>query len=249
MLPPSPRPPPARGGGEENLLPLPLREGVGGRGPMISDEHLRPVHRPPDRHLAAGDRDPAGRRPWLSRAARLRPAGSRLPHHPGHHPASRRQPRDGGDPDHRLAGASVRPDPRPGHDDLAEFRGHQPDHPAIRPQPQHGFRRAGRAGRDQRRRRHAAGEPSVPSGLCQGEPGRCADPDAGADLRTHCRSTWSATPPIHCCSRNCPRSTASAGSPCRADCARRCACASIPPASPPTAWPWRTCAPPSPMPT
>jgi hypothetical protein len=55
------------------LSPLPLREGLG-RGPVISDEHLGPVHRPPDRHLAAGDCDPAGRRAWLSRAAHLRPA-------------------------------------------------------------------------------------------------------------------------------------------------------------------------------
>jgi nitrite reductase/ring-hydroxylating ferredoxin subunit len=30
--PPSPLPPPARGGGAEDLLPLPLREGEGGRG-------------------------------------------------------------------------------------------------------------------------------------------------------------------------------------------------------------------------
>ena len=38
------------------------------------DEHLRPLHRPSDRHLAAGDRDPAGRRAGLSRAAGVRPA-------------------------------------------------------------------------------------------------------------------------------------------------------------------------------
>ena len=49
---PSPQPPPARGRGVETNLALAR---------LKSDEHLRPVHRPADRHLAAGDRHPAGR--------------------------------------------------------------------------------------------------------------------------------------------------------------------------------------------
>ena len=55
---PSPQPPPARGGGAAQTLPLPLREGVGGRG-------LHPVTAAPI-HLA-GERlmlDPAGALYW-----------------------------------------------------------------------------------------------------------------------------------------------------------------------------------------
>ena len=82
------------------------------------EQHLRPIHRPPDRHLAAGARHPVVRRARLQLAPRLRPARGGLPHHPGHHPAPRRRPGNRRDPDHRLPGTPVRPDPRPGHDDL-----------------------------------------------------------------------------------------------------------------------------------
>ena len=238
-------PPPLAGGGwGEGARPP---SGVGGG--VTPDEHLRPLHRPPHRHLAAGGRHSAGRRPRLSRPARLRPAGSRFPHHPGHHPASGRQSGDGGDPDHRLAGTPVRPDPRPDHDDLAKLRGHQPDHPPVRPQSQHGFRRAGRAGRDQRRRRHAAGEPSLSAGLRQGEPGRCADPDAGAHLRLspdrrgqRRRRHIVAAETVRDRRRR-PRHRAGRTAPCRAR-ARRSRAPRLR-----TGSPWRTCAPRSPMPT
>ena len=43
-------------------------------------------------------------------------------------------------------------------------------------------RRAGGAGGDQRRRQSAAGRPAGAADLRQGQPGRRADPDAGADL-------------------------------------------------------------------
>ena len=68
------------------------------------------------------------------------------------------------------------------HDDLVELLRHQPDHAAIRPRPRHRRRRAGRAGRDQRRGLDPAAQPPLSADLCQGEPGRRADHDAGADL-------------------------------------------------------------------
>ena len=230
---PSPRPAPAGGGESGGFHDSPSPRGRGpGRG-VIQGEHLRPVHRPAHRHLAAGDRDPAHRRARLPRTAGLRAAGGRFPDHPGHDAASRRQPGNRRDADHRLARAPVRPDPRPGHHDLAELRGHQPDHAAVQPQPHHGFGRAGRAGGDQRGGGHAAGEPSLPADLLQGEPGRRTDPDARADLGLDADRHASATPPTRCCSRSCPRSTASGASPCRAGCARPCACGSIRRGSPP----------------
>ena len=150
---------------------------------LKSDEHFRTVHRPADRYVATGDRHPAWRSAGLSRTSSLCAARGRLPHRAGHHAASRREPGYRGDTDYRIAGAPVRPDPRAGHDDLAKFRGHQPDHPAVQSRPQHGFGRAGRAGGDQRRRGDVAREPPVSAGLRQGQSGRCTNPDAGADLR------------------------------------------------------------------
>ena len=55
-------------------------------------------------------------------------------------------------------------------------------HPAIRPRPRHRRRRARCAGGDQRGARRSAGQPAQQSDLSQGQPGRCADHDPGADL-------------------------------------------------------------------
>ena len=52
---------------------------------------------------------------------------------------------------------------------------------------QPGHRRAGSAGGDQRRRQPAAVRPAGAADLCQGQSGRRADPDAGADLARRCR--------------------------------------------------------------
>ncbi len=63
-----------------------------------------------------------------------------------------------------------------------EFVRRQPDLAAVRPQPRYRRRHPGRAGRDQRRRRHPAEEPAVSADLRQGQPGGRAGPDAGADV-------------------------------------------------------------------
>ena len=67
-------------------------------------------------------------------------------------------------------------------DDLDQFVRRQPDFAAVRSQPRHRRRHAGRAGGDQRRRRHPAENPAVSADLRQGEPRGCAGHDAGADL-------------------------------------------------------------------
>ena len=54
--------------------------------------------------------------------------------------------------------------------DLVEFVRHQPDHAAIRPQPRHRRRRAGRAVGDQRRRLDAAAQPALSAGLLKVNP-------------------------------------------------------------------------------
>ena len=56
-------------------------------------------------------------------------------------------------------------------------------HPAVRPQPRHRRRRARRAGGDQCGARRPADEPALQPDLPQGQSGRRADPDPGADLR------------------------------------------------------------------
>ncbi len=200
------------------------------RTPVACSEHLRPVHRPADRHLAAGDRDPAGRA--FSAIAALPVSALPEVDFPTIQ-VTTQLPGAGPETVETLITASLERQfgQIPGLATMTSqsCRGHQPDHAAVRPRAAAWIqRRAGRAGGDQRRGRHAAGEPALPAGLLEGEPGRRADPDPGADLGLACRSTRSATPPTRCCSRNYPRSTASAGSPCRAACAPRCACASIP---------------------
>ena len=147
-----------------------------------SNERLRPLHPPADRDLAARRRGDAGRRARLLVAAGLGAAAGRFPDHPGDDAAAGRQSRH-----HRLAGdgaagAAVRPDPRAADHDLVELLRHQPDHAAVRSQPRHRRRRAGRAVGDQCRRLDAAAQPSLSADLFQGESGRRADHHAGAHL-------------------------------------------------------------------
>ena len=68
-------------------------------------------------------------------------------------------------------------------DELDQRRRRLDRHAAVRPRPDARRRRAGGAGRDQRRRLAAAGRPAGAAGLRQGQPGR----RAGADARHHLR--------------------------------------------------------------
>ena len=105
------------------------------------------------------------------------------PDHPGAHLLSRRQPGCDGDLDHRAAGAPVRPDAGPDPDDLDQLRRQLGHHPAVQPGPEPGRGRAAGAGGHQRRFHLPAQGPAQSAGLQQGQSGRRADPDPGADLR------------------------------------------------------------------
>ena len=76
-------------------------------------------------------------------------AAGRFPHHPGDDPASGRQPRRHGLAGDGAARAQFRTDPVDAADDVVELVRGQPGHAAVRAQPRHRCRRAGRAGRDQ----------------------------------------------------------------------------------------------------
>ena len=103
---------------------------AGGR--IRSNERFLPIHSPADRHLLAWHRGDAGWRARLLVAAGFGAAAGGFPHHPGHHPVARRQPRHHRLAGDRAAGAAVRPDPGAAGDDLGEFVRHQPGHAAIR---------------------------------------------------------------------------------------------------------------------
>ena len=94
-----------------------------------------------------------------------------------------------------------------------------------------------------------AHRPAQPADLQQGEPGRRADPDAGAHLRHHAAATRSKTWPTPTWRRRSPRSPASAWSPSPAARSRPCASRPIRRSSPPTASALKICARPSPPPT
>ena len=64
-----------------------------------------------------------------------------------------------------------------------QFAGLYPDHPAVRSGSRHQRRRPRCAGGDQCRRSLLPGRTAEQSDLPQGESGRLADPDSGADLR------------------------------------------------------------------
>ena len=155
------------------------------RGPRRSARHERvfALHPAADRNIAARDRRHAGRHPRLSVAAGVLAAAGRFPHHPGHDPASGREPRRDGVTGDGAARAQFRTDSLASGDDVLELVRDQPDHAAVRPRARHRCRRAGCAGRDQCVRIGAAEKPALSAGLFQGEPGRCADGDAGDHLR------------------------------------------------------------------
>ena len=93
-----------------------------------------------------------------------------------------RQPGDHGLVGGAAAGAAVRADSRHRADDLDELSRHRGGHDPVRPQPHHRWRRQRRAGRDQRRQRPVAEEPSLAADLSQGQSGGLADPAAVGDL-------------------------------------------------------------------
>ena len=113
----------------------------------------------------------------LPAAAAVRAARGRLPDDPGHDALSGREPGR-----HRLLGdraarAPVRPDAGPRADVVDEFRRRLGDHAALRARAAARRRRAGGAGRDQRRLEPAAERPADAADLQQGQSGRRADPD------------------------------------------------------------------------
>ncbi|MNG91069.1 hypothetical protein D3C79_499760 [compost metagenome] len=146
---------------------------------------FRLVHRPPGRHPAADLRPAAARGHCLSAPAGGTTAGSRLPDHPGHRPAARRQPGNHGLVSGHAAGSAVQRHPRHDPDDQQQRTGlDQPD-PAVHPRQEHRHRRPGSPGGDQHRHRAPAPGHAQPADLAQGQPGRQpgADPhrQLGAD--------------------------------------------------------------------
>ena len=117
-----------------------------------TDEHLGSLHPPADRHVAVDGGAGAGRHRGLSAVAGGAAAAGRFPDHPGQRHGARRQPRNHGRHRRHAARAPVRPDRRRRADELGELARLDRDHVAIRSQPQHRRRRAGRAGRDHRGR-------------------------------------------------------------------------------------------------
>ena len=157
-----------------------------------SDEPLRALRPPPDRHRPADDRRRPRRHRRLLRAAGLAPAAGRLPDDLGQRAAARGQPRDDGDERGDAARAASRHDLRRQRDDLVEPGRQRPHQPAVRPVARHRRRGARGAGGDQRLARRPAGHAALEPDLPQGQPVRragdhpgadLADADAGADLR------------------------------------------------------------------
>ena len=119
----------------------------------------------------------------LSAVAGFCPARGGLPDHPGAHVLSRRRARGDGLVRDGAAGAAVRPDAGPEADDFSEFGRRLGDHARIQPGREHRCGRAGSAGGHQRGQQLSAQRSAQSAHLQQGEPGRRADHDAGADLR------------------------------------------------------------------
>ena len=102
------------------------------------------------------------RRDGVPAAAGQRPADRRLPHHPGQRRPAGRQPRDDGVGGGAAARETVRDDRRPQLDQLDQLAGQHQHHAAVRSEPQHRRRRAGRAG-DDRAGRRAQLPPQMPA--------------------------------------------------------------------------------------
>ena len=150
--------------------------------PRGTDESVAAVHSAAGRDLAADGGHPAGGHRGLPAAAGFGAAAGGLPDHPGADVLSRREPGGDGVVGHRAAGAPVRPGARPEADDLHQFLRQLAHHAAVRARPEHRRGRAGGAGGHQRRRHLPAARPAEPADLQQDQPGRRADPHAGADL-------------------------------------------------------------------
>ncbi len=145
-------------------------------------ESLTPFHPPPGSDLAAHGGHPPGRDCCLPRAPGVGAAAGRLPNHPGVDLLSGREPRRHDLVGHRTDGASVWADPRSAADELHKLLRRLDDHPAVRSEAGHRRRRAGGAGRHQRRGELSAARPSQPADLQQGESSRYADHHAGAHV-------------------------------------------------------------------
>ena len=85
---------------------------------------------------------------WRTAAAGERPADRRLPHHPGQRQPARRQPRDDGLVGGAAAREAVRDHRRRRLDQLDQLPGQHQHHAAVRSEPQHRRRGAGRPGDD-----------------------------------------------------------------------------------------------------
>ena len=83
---------------------------------------------------------------------------------------------------HRAARSAVRPDAGPQPDVVGQLRRGFGHHLAVQPRSEPRRRRAGGPGGDQRRRQSAALRPAGAADLRQGQPGRRAGADPGADL-------------------------------------------------------------------
>src|SRR5262245_10681553 len=132
------------------------------------NERFLTLYSETNRHLAVGIRRRTGGGAGLLVPAGIRPATSLLSDHSDHDAASRRQPGDDGQPDHRTARAPARADPGADAYDILVFLRDQPDYPAIRSQP--GYRRGcpGRAIGHQCRGLDAAPHAALSAHLRQG---------------------------------------------------------------------------------
>ncbi len=146
-------------------------------------EHLRAIHSPPGRDLAADGRGGARRHCGVPASARGAPAAGRLSNHSGHRHACRRQRRDHGVIGGDAAGAAARPDSRRYRDDLIQRARRHLGHGSVRPQPQHRPCRPGCAGGDHGCRQDTAADDDDAADLQEAQSSRCADPGPCGPVR------------------------------------------------------------------
>ena len=154
--------------------------------PSAADEHFGPVRPPPGRYLlhhASDRRHCAGGRGGFLPAAGGPAAGGGFPHHFCRSQPARGQPGDHGGVGRDPARAAVRADRGRDGDDFFEHARHYRHHPAIRLEPRYRRRGPRRRGGHQcgawQPAHRSAEQPDLP----QGQPGRFAHHDPGADLR------------------------------------------------------------------
>ena len=134
-------------------------------------------------HIAANAGDRVGRSAGFQAVAAVGTTAGGLPHHSGANALPRCQPR--GDGANRLsaAGAAVRPDGRAAAHEQHQRSRSVDCHAAVWPGASPGHCRAASAGSDQCRRVAAACRLARPTGVCQGQPGRCTGFNAGHHLK------------------------------------------------------------------